>query len=66
MATPFMGAAMKGPMYCLRENGAQHGGHRFHLCVSTFKGSRSTMRVALVSWSHLLPFYVLFVALRCK
>jgi len=39
MATPAMGATMKGPMYTIRENGAQHGGHVFHLRFSTFKGS---------------------------
>jgi len=29
-----MGAAMIGPMYSLRENGAQHGGRGFHLRAS--------------------------------
>jgi len=33
--TPAMGAAMMGPMYSLRENGAQHGGRGFHLRLST-------------------------------
>jgi len=44
MATPAMGAAMIGPMYSLRENEAQHGGHDFYLGLSTFQGSslRST------------------------
>jgi len=39
MVTPARGAAMIGPMYFLRGNGAQHGGHAFHLRLSTFQGS---------------------------
>jgi len=34
MVTPAMGAAMIGPMYSLRGNGAQHGGREFHLRLS--------------------------------
>jgi len=30
MVTPAMRAALKGLMYSLRENGAQHGGQGFH------------------------------------
>jgi len=39
MGTPALGAAMKGPFYSLRGNGAQHGGHEFHACLATFQGS---------------------------
>jgi len=39
MLTPAMGAAMISPMYSVRENGAQHGFHGFHLRVSTLQGS---------------------------
>jgi len=39
MVTPAMGAAKVGPMYSLRKNGDQHGGHGFHLHLSTFQGS---------------------------
>jgi len=39
MMTPAMGAAMIGPMYSLRENGAQYGGRGFHLRLSTLQGS---------------------------
>jgi len=35
-----MWAAMKGPMYSLRENGIQHGSHGFHLRLSTFQDSK--------------------------
>ena len=35
MVTPAMGAAMIGPMYSLRENGAQRGDGGFHLRLST-------------------------------
>jgi len=35
MVTPAMEATMIGPMYSVRENGAQHGGRRFHLRLST-------------------------------
>ena len=38
--SPAMGAAMIGPIFSLRENGAQHGG-RFHLRFSAFQGSIS-------------------------
>jgi len=40
IVTTVMGAAMKGPMYSLRENGAQDGGNGCHLRLSTLKGSR--------------------------
>jgi len=39
MVTPAMGAAMMGPMYSLRENGAQHGFRGFHLRLSTLQDS---------------------------
>jgi len=39
MVTPATGAAMIGPMYSLRENGAQHGGGGFHLHLSTLQDS---------------------------
>jgi len=39
MVTPAMGAAMIGPMYTLRGNGAQHGGRGIHLRLSTLQGS---------------------------
>jgi len=42
MVTPAMGIAMKCPMYSLRENGAELGGHGFHLRLCTFQGSKST------------------------
>jgi len=42
-----MRAAIKGSMYSLRGNGAQHGGHRFHLRLSTFQGSRLRKRFGL-------------------
>jgi len=38
-----MGAAMMGPIYSLRENGAQHGGHGLRLRVSTLQGSKPNM-----------------------
>jgi len=37
VVTPAMRAAMTGPIYSLRENGAQHGGHGFHLSPSTYR-----------------------------
>jgi len=40
MVTPAMGSAMKGPLYSLRENGAQHGGFGFHLRLSSYQDSR--------------------------
>jgi len=39
MVTSAMGAAMMGPMYSLKENGAQHGFRTFHLRLSTLQGS---------------------------
>jgi len=36
MVTSAKTAAMKGPMFFLRENGAQYGGHRFILRSSLF------------------------------
>jgi len=38
-----MGAAMKGSMLSLRENGAQHGGHGLLLRISTFQSSTNAM-----------------------
>jgi len=35
--TPAMGTAMMGPMFTLQGNGSQHGGHGFHLRLSTFQ-----------------------------
>jgi len=42
MVTPAMEAALIGPLYSLRKNGAQHGGHEFHLRLSTYWGLYST------------------------
>ena len=33
-------AAMKGPMYSLREDGGQNNSHRFHLRLFTLQGSK--------------------------
>jgi len=45
MVTLVKGAAIKGPIYSLRENGIQHDGQEFHLLLSTFQGSRFTLLV---------------------
>jgi len=34
-----MGVPMIGPTFFVRENGAKHGGHGFHLRLYTFQGS---------------------------
>jgi len=39
MAIRSVVAAMKGPMHSVRMNGAQLGGHGFHLSLSTFQTS---------------------------
>ena len=39
MVTLAIEAAMIGPIYPLREKGAQHGGCGFNLRLSTFQGS---------------------------
>jgi len=54
MVTPTEGAAMTGPMYSLRGNGAQHGGHGFQFGLSTFQGSRLSFQQMLVSDSVLI------------
>jgi len=37
MVTPAMTTTMIGSIYSLQINGAQHGGHVFHLRLSTFQ-----------------------------
>ena len=44
---PTMGAAMKGSNNSLRENRAQHGGHGFHLRLSTLQGSKYEVVLAV-------------------